>query len=117
MTPEQFAELVRQLLEELVTVPRRITEAYRDGMAEGIEIGKRIGAEQAGRSMFEHWAMVARNIRAHAGQPTYSERRAAELEWVKPKPGDYTGRLTAEEYFGTSPSSPDTDVSLERRAA
>lgn len=70
--------------------------AYRCGFGDGFEAGRRAAETELDR----HWVMVSRNVRAHAGRPSYSERRRRELEWVKPSPGDFTGRLTAEEYFG-----------------
>lgn len=83
-------------------------------MAEGVEIGRRIGAEQAEQDMAAHWAELSRRIRADAVRWTpYAERRRAELERAKPKPGDYTGQLTSEEYFGT----PNPPAALERHAA
>lgn len=45
---------------------------------------------------------IVREIREWAPRwKPYAEKRARELEWAKPRPGDYTGRLSPAEYFGT----------------
>lgn len=80
----------------------------------GLNVGFELGHAAAYREMAEWFALVARLVRQRAGHPSYAERAAAEAEWIKPKPGDYTGQLTAAEYFATE--SPQL-TSLERRAA
>lgn len=74
--------------------------SWREGFERGYHDGLDAGYRRAYEEIEEHWAMVARNIRAHVGRPSYSERRRRELEWARPKVGDFTGRLTPAEYFG-----------------
>lgn len=71
-------------------------EQYAIGFAEGFEAGYAAAhAEVAG-----WWAQLAARIRADAHRwSPYAERRRRELEWAKPKPGDFTGRLSPAEYF------------------
>jgi hypothetical protein len=116
VTRQQLAWLVQALLDDLVMAPARIAAAYTDGVAEGIELGIRIGAEQAEREMAEAWARVADQVRETASprSRTFAGRRAAEIEAAKPRPGDYTGQLSEAEYFGASAAQ---GQSLERRAA
>ncbi len=73
------------------------TEAYDFGYHDGYAAG----LAAAETEIAEQWAEISRRIRADANRSTpYAERRAREREWAKPRPGDFTGRLTAAEYFG-----------------
>lgn len=127
LTPDELLFIVRvqhdtivSLLDQLADTQRRVTEAYQDGRTDGEWGGVMRGAELAERDMYEHWASIVRDVRAHIGRPSFAERRAAELEWAKPRPGDYTGRLGETEYLGTAAEQHDglpQLPSLERRAA
>lgn len=126
LTPDELLFIVRvqhdtivSLLDQIAGTQRRITEAYQDGCADGGWTGRMAGAEEAEQDMAEHWGAVVRDARARIGRPTFAERRAAELERAKPRPGDFTGRLSPAEYFGTGDSQqkPQNITALERRAA
>lgn len=64
------------------------------------ELGRADGHAAAHAEIAESWAELARMIRADANRwSPYAQRRACELERAKPRPGDFTGRLSASEYF------------------
>lgn len=71
-------------------------EQHAIGWHEGFEAGY----AAAHADMAAWFAPVSRLIRQRAGHLSYAERAAAEAEWIKPKPGDFTGRLSPAEYFG-----------------
>lgn len=108
-------DTIMSLLEQVADTRRQVTEAYHYGRTDGEWTGQMRGAELAERDMAEHWASIVRDVRAQIGQPSFAERRTRELEWVKPRPGDYTGRLSAVEYFGTV--SAQQDAAMKWRAA
>lgn len=95
------------LMDQLAEAQRKVAEVARDEWENGRLDAHREHAE---------WGSHLRElIRAGADHLTpYAQRRAAELEWAKPRAGDYTGRLSPAEYFGTEPPQL---RSLERRAA
>jgi flagellar biosynthesis/type III secretory pathway protein FliH len=93
--------IISDLIRDLQAAGQRAARAYQEGLAEGVERGKRIGAQQEAAEMHAHWCQVARAVRASAQDTPYHERRRRQLEAARPKPGDYTGRLSPEEYFGT----------------
>jgi hypothetical protein len=90
-------------------------EAYEAGFADGVEAG----AAQAEREMDQSWKQLARRIRGDADRRSFAERRAAELARAKPRPGDFTGRLSLAEYFGPDAAqAPDSgQPTSERHAA
>jgi len=115
-------DTITALLDQVADAQRRIAEAFQDGHAVGEWAGELRGAEEMGREMAEWFAAVVRLARQRAGHPSYAERAAADAEWVKPRPGDYTGQLSEAEYFGTAgeqQQQPDTSNvhPLERRHA
>jgi hypothetical protein len=65
------------------------------------------GWHDAEAAMDADWRVLARRVRVDAerhGNP-FKERRRRELAALGPKPGDYTGHLTATEYaerYGTT---------------
>ncbi|HZU54824.1 MAG TPA: hypothetical protein VFA06_03040 [Actinocrinis sp.] len=85
-------------------------EQFDFGYAEGYEAGY----AAAHSDMAEWFALVSRLVRQRAGHPAYAERAEAEAEWVKPREGDYLGRLSREQYFGIG--TPRL-AAAERRAA
>lgn len=91
--------IIADLIADAQAAGQRAAQAYQDGLAEGLWQGARIGAAQAETEMAEHWEQASRMICAKGG--TYKERRAAERERARPKPGDHMGRLCPEEYLGT----------------
>lgn len=114
MTREELEFVVRVqhatigiLLDQLDKAQRQAAEVARDEWENGRLDAYREHAE---------WGRRLRElIRAGADHSTpYAQRRAAELEWAKPRIGDFTGRLSPAEYFGTEPPQL---RSLERRAA
>ena len=112
-TPDPVSVLLGELRGHLLNE----AEQHAIGFAEGFEAGYAAAhAEVAG-----WWALLAQKIRADANRSTpYAERRRRELEWAKPRLGDYTGQLTAAEYFGADPAQQDTSLqvtAMERRAA
>lgn len=72
-------------------------QEYDAGYHHGYEAGLR----DAHTEMAQWFAPVARLVRQRSGHPSFAARRAAEAEWVRPKPGDFTGALSQSEYFGT----------------
>lgn len=67
----------------------------------GYTDGREAGYREAHEEMAAHFALVSRSVRQHAGHPSFAERAAAEGEWARPRAGDFTGRLSPSEYFGT----------------
>lgn len=95
-------DTIAALTDQLTDTKHRIDEAYRDGFGDGEWAGRLIGAEEAESDMARHWAELSRKVRAGAERWTpYAERRRRELEWAKPRPGDFTGALSEAEYFGS----------------
>lgn len=127
LTPDELLFVVRvqhdtivQLLNQVADARHQTDEACQLATAYGEFEGRMAGAEEMAREMADWFAPVARLVRQRAGHPSYAERAAAEAEWIKPKPGDYTGQLTAAEYFGTDTEQHDEPPqlpTLERRAA
>lgn len=109
LTPDELAFIVRVQHDVIVSLLDERAEAARDQWENGRLAAYREHAE---------WGKHLRElIRAGADHSTtYAQRRAAEIEWAKPKPGDYTGRLSAAEYFGGD-DTPEQVTAMERRAA
>lgn len=106
LTPDELLFIVRVqheaigiLLDQLAEAQSRIGEVARDEWENGRLAAYREAAE---------WGAHLRElIRASADHLTpYTERRARERQWARPKAGDYTGRLSAAEYFGTDAPAP-----------
>jgi hypothetical protein len=94
------------LLDQLAEAQRQLAEVARDEWENG-----RLAAH---REHAEWFALVSRLVRQRAGEPSHAERAAAERERVKPREGDFMGRLSREQYFGTD--APRL-AAMERRAA
>lgn len=96
LAPWPFEAVMELMRQDAAERERSWREGYAHGDHDGYERGFRAAEEE----MAAHFALVSRSVRQRAGHPSYAERAAAEREWVKPRPGDYTGRLTEAEYFG-----------------
>lgn len=99
MTPDQWHGLVDVLLQDIELTRADVDAAYAEGYAHGHADGFEAGYAASEQYWAEHWSMIARNIRANAGRPTYSARRKAELEAAKPREGDFMGQLSRDEYM------------------
>jgi len=109
--PWRISRLVSELLAVWAAAAAERDQIRREGYEAGFADGKEAGAVEAEREMDQSWKQLARRIRGDVDRCSFATRRAAELEWTKPRQGDFTGRLTPDEYFGTD--APPT----ERRAA
>lgn len=112
-TPDPVSVLLGELRGHLLNE----AEQHAIGYAEGFEAGY----AAAHAEVAEWWGQLARKIRGAANNWTpYAERRRRELEWAKPRRGDYTGQLTPAEYFGADDAQQDASqqvTAMERRAA
>lgn len=85
--------LINTLESQRAEIERIRDEAWRDGFICGFDAGHEVGYGAAEHEMDVAWAEVARRVRA-LGSPTsqtHSERRAAELDACRPRPGDFPG--------------------------
>jgi len=81
--------LVRTIDDQRVAEERM----YRAGYADGLATGRILGRLDVEAEAEADWASVAGSVRhlASPGAHAYAERREAELEKVKPQPGDHPG--------------------------